>query len=636
MFAPEPMREANLFVLEPDLEAVTAALARTEAMHLEDVAPEGWITSPQWTELANRYNTLALRLADLLRSLGREPIPGPVPGAEFDPQRDWRDIETRLTAMETPVQSWQRQLKETEQQLERLRTGESQVRLLLPLDVPVEELRRLEYQTVTVGTLPAENVSRVAEALFQIPFILLPVESRKNRTLVLAASSTDNAALLDRALKSAFFEPVTVPPEALGRPAEAVRALERRAGELQHRLSELESERKKLAGEFSREVNDLWCRAAADVKLAEAIRRFPKHGEVYLISGWVPARDLGTVRNAVESSVSHPVAMEVLKPDPSRQSVPSLVRSPRWLQPFEKLVTMFGLSSYNELDPTMVVTVSFLIMYGMMFGDLGHGFLLLLSGLWLRRRWPEWGVLVAAAGASGMTFGLLYGAAFGQPVLHAAWLRPLEGIWTVLRAALVSGVVLLNIGFVLNLANAWRARDWPRLLLEKNGLAGIALYWTLVGGGLGVFLGILPRAVLWLIPALCALLWIREPLASLLWGRPSPPWGEALMIGFFELFEALIGYISNSLSFVRLGAFAVAHEGLSSLVVSYSGGRWGWMVMGLGTVVLVGFEGLIVGIQALRLEYYEFFSRFFQGTGRLFVPLSLPTGGRHASVGVRA
>ena len=101
---------------------------------------------------------------------------------------------------------------------------------------------------------------------------------------------------------------------------------------------------------------------------------------------------------------------------------------------------------------------------------------------------------MAAAGVSGMLFGLLYGAAFGHQIMRAAWLQPLEGIWTILITAVAGGVVLLNIGFAMNLVNAWRSKDWPRLFLEKNGVVGIALYWTLLGGGLGVGFGILPKS----------------------------------------------------------------------------------------------------------------------------------------------
>jgi V/A-type H+-transporting ATPase subunit I len=629
------MLEVSMFVLEPDVEAVTAALARAEILHLEDIQTEDWTPSGEWAELSNRYTGLTQRLGEMLSALGiARPIRSEGAEADLHPSRDWRDIESGLAAIESSVSAWQSRLHEVEHRLEHLKLGESQVQLLLPLDMPVEDLRRLRSQSLALGFMPTANVSRVAEALFQIPFVLIPLQQRGDSTLVLASASSENAAVLERALKSALLEPIDLPVEAMGRPSEALGLLRREIQAAQRQIDEMHREREQLAGQFDSELANLSNRARADAKLADAIRRFPKHGEVFLITGWAPEDVVDQLKAAVEHAAGHSVAMEALRPERNRKQIPSLVRFPRWLRPFTDLVTTFGLSSYHELDPTLVVTVSFLIMYGMMFGDLGHGLLLLLVGLWLWRRHAGIGIMVCAAGTSGILFGFLYGAAFGHPIMRAAWLRPLEGIWTILIAAVGGGVLLLNIGFGLNLVNAWRVRDWPRFWVEKNGLAGIALYWVLLGGGLGVAFGVVPKYILLLAPVLGVLLWIREPLAKWIWGRHSASTGEALITGFFGLLEAVTGYASNSLSFIRLGAFAVAHEGLSALVLKYSGGSWGWLVAVLGTVLVIGFEGVIVGIQALRLEYYEFFGRFFEGGGQPFIPLTLGTGGRNASVGV--
>ena len=92
---------------------------------------------------------------------------------------------------------------------------------------------------------------------------------------------------------------------------------------------------------------------------------------------------------------------------------------------------------------------------------------------------------------------------------------------------------------------------------------------------------------------------------------------------FFELFEVLLSYFSNTLSFVRIGAFAVSHAAMMEVVLMLAGAEAGspnWIVVVIGNIIVCGMEGLIVGIQVLRLEYYELFSRFYKGTGKEFIP----------------
>jgi V/A-type H+-transporting ATPase subunit I len=318
--------------------------------------------------------------------------------------------------------------------------------------------------------------------------------------------------------------------------------------------------------------------------------------------------------------------MEALPPTRGAGRVPSLVRNPRWLKPFEVLVNTYGVTGYDEINPTLIAAAAFTFMFGLMFGDLGHGAILAaVAGLMLWRGISA-GAVLLAAGAASMVFGALYGVAFGAEVFHALWLQPLHAIFELLIAAVVAGIVILNLGMVLNLISARRAGDRMRFWLDKSGVLGLAFYWTLVGGGLAVFQGWIPAGV-WLLVALplAAATMFREPIEETLQGQRAS-WTGNLVGGFFELFETVIGYLSNSLSFVRMGAFAVAHEGLSQMVLSYSSGATGWLVFLFGTLLIVGFEGLIVGIQSLRLSYYEFFGRFFEGRGTRFRPLAFAGG----------
>ena len=331
------------------------------------------------------------------------------------------------------------------------------------------------------------------------------------------------------------------------------------------------------------------------------------------------------------------------RPGGTRQDVPVSLRNPSLFSPFQSLVTTFSQPKYNEIDPTFLIAITFPILFGAMFGDVGQGALLMLIGALIASRKVKalrglaaLGGLIVACGLFAIIFGFVYGSIFGvENVLPALWLQPIHNITTVLIVAIVAGVVLLNVGFILNLVNSSISRNWPRLLLGQNGLVGYVLYLSLLGL-LATFVvkGFpIPRMVFVITAVISGIVVMFTELAQHLLAnhRPLIEGGIATFFiqSFFELFETLISFLSNTLSYVRVGAFAVAHAGLSAVffilanLASPTHGILYWIVVAIGTLFIVGFEGLIVGIQTMRLEYYEFFSKFFTGGGMLYKPMNL-------------
>ena len=637
MFIPERMREVNLFIYEEDIQAATLALARLGVLQIEeDASAKSANHAGHWQALATAYANQERRLTELLTLLQIDhtsrALPPPVP-ATIDVTNDLSQIAAGLQQAEEAIADWQQHDQQAQAKLAHLRLLTAQVRLLAPIAIPVEEMTTLHHLHLTVGAMPTVNLARIQTALFRIPFVIVPAFQNGTRTLVFAATTPEHAPILDRALRSAFFEPIPLPADVRGLPAQALTDFVQREAAVAAECAALTTQRQQLAATWQAPLLAAWRRVRACRTVAEVISRFPLHGQVYLIAGWTPISALSNLVATMQAVTANRAIIEVLEPDEARTQVPTRLRNPPILAAFEGLVTTFGVPAYQEIDPTPLVGLTFVLMYGAMFGDIGHGLLLALAGVWLRRRQDGVGQLapvLIAAGGSATLFGVLYGTVLGMPLLSPLWVRPLDSMVALLLAAVVAGIVVLNLGFLLHLLITGRRRDWMQLLLDKNGVAGLWLYWSLLGGGFAVWQGRLAvNGWLLLILAPTLLLFLNGPLARLLQGqRPLVVggWGEYAVLAFFELFEAFIGYAGNSLSFVRLGAFAVAHEGLSQVVLLLAGdtGSLSWfLALTLGTLLIVGFEGLIVGIQTLRLEYYEFFGKFFRGDGRLFTPLHI-------------
>jgi V/A-type H+-transporting ATPase subunit I len=394
----------------------------------------------------------------------------------------------------------------------------------------------------------------------------------------------------------------------------------------------------------------LWTVRASRL-LADAMAHYGKLRYTYLIVGWIPSSSLPALRQQLKRASKEIIieATAARHGAQGGQSVPVSLRNPGLLGAFEQLVNTYARPRYEEVDPTVLMTITFPLLFGAMFGDIGQGLVLAVLGGVLAagiipgaKGMAQLGKVVVACGLSGTVFGFLYGSFFGFEGEHLPFkhvlarfivIEPIHQILEILGIAIATGVVLLSLGFLLNIYNALRARDWARLFFDPNGVTGVLLYWSLVGFAASKALPSFPIAAeVFVAGAGIGALGVMfsELLKHLVIGH-RPLFEGGLFMLFFqsavELFEKLISLLSNTLSYVRVGAFAVVHAGLSTAIFTIAelaggpGSVFYWIVVVIGNIGIILVEGLIVGIQTMRLHYYEFFSKFFTGGGLAFDPL---------------
>ena len=334
----------------------------------------------------------------------------------------------------------------------------------------------------------------------------------------------------------------------------------------------------------------------------------------------------------------------------SALGIPILYRNPLLLRPFQTLVQMYGVPSYGEVQPTGFFAVSFLLMFGLMFGDVGQGLVLFSAGYCLFRYLPrflDYGILLMECGAASMVFGALYGSFFGvEGLLPVLWIEPIRDMRRFMAVAIGFGVLLVSIGLLLNIVNSWRSGERASALLGPHGVFGAFTYWILVAL---LARAVMPANLTLPVPLLLGmmvvpvvLLVFKRPIVRLLErGGParvehpgSPRWLAALE-GSVELVDSIFSFFANTISFVRVAAFAAVHAGvfiamfaLADTLAHFRFGQpLGIITLVVGNVVMIFLEGLTVSVQVLRLEYYEFFGKFFRGGGEPYRPLMLRKGG---------
>lgn len=449
-------------------------------------------------------------------------------------------------------------------------------------------------------------------------------------------------ARIDAIYKSMHFERIYLPDEYEGTASEAVAKLKASIEEVKAQIRALTEQRQRM---LEKRMPDI---VSANHVLDSLNRNFDvrklaacteNQETFYILCGWMTKKDADRFRKEIEKDSNVYCIIEedqndLLNPPPTK------LKNPKIFKPFEMFIRMYGLPSYNEFDPTIFVALTYAFFFGWMFGDVGQGLLLAIGGFALYRfKKMDLAAIIGFAGIFSTFFGFMFGSIFGfEDVLPALWMRPISAMSdvpfmgrlnTVFLIAVAVGMGMILLTMIIHIVNGIRAKDLESALFDTNGVAGLVFYGAVVAtivllmtGHKGP--GIAVIVIMFVIPLV--IIGFKEQISQAVLKKKSEEKNGPVMIvvqALFELIEVLLSYFSNTLSFVRVGAFAVSHAAMMEVVLMLAGAESGspnWIVVVLGNLFVCGMEGLVVGIQVLRLEYYELFSRFYKGNGREFKP----------------
>ncbi|MDJ0274778.1 MAG: hypothetical protein NYU90_06210 [Aigarchaeota archaeon] len=572
-------------------------------------------------------------------------------------EREARPVLEELRALRQELSSVSERLKSLESRAEVLEA-------LRGLGSVGAELRQLRRFHVSLFTLPASAVEEARRALQDFVVVHERIgEGRALLAVVCRPRDSDRVMRIARGLNLTPVQLDQVPQDveaALASVREELGELRRREGELRARLAAIREEK----GPRLAALRDLAS------ELRESLDRFREAGirRAAVIEGYLPEE----MKDEFLSAIGRRAYVELEEVEHhtghggeghQEEAPPTLLRHNSFSEAFRPITSMQGIPGYGEIDPTPYVSVFLMVFYGIMFADLGQGLVIAAVGFLLMRRargyLRVWGKLLLLLGISAATVGFAIQEAFGFGIYNLTGLKPVielvehhgeakvlsqSAVLTLFSFAPLLGFVHITLGMLLGAVKYAKAGELGEAIFSKG--VSIAMYVfgllfaiAFIGAGgfdrmfvsqdpaplIGVPIAQLGTISVYGVLASLVLLVLGRPISGALGIGHRTSIVAGIGAGLLEVLENIIHFMSNTLSYLRVPILMVIHVALMMLVnAAWEGLSWASLpILFIGNVGIMALEGTLAFIQALRLHLYEFFSKFYEGTGSPFRPLRL-------------
>lgn len=475
-----------------------------------------------------------------------------------------------------------------------------------------ERMHACQYLNFGFGRLPRESYKKLSMYKDEI-FVHHHVHETPQYVWMLYVTSDSYVDKVRKIFKDLYFEPIDIPMIDV----------------------------KKQLEHYKDQIDDIYAFCNEENSVHELYPYIAEINEKYLLSGFVKADEVDHYKAIFKDL---PSTIEVKDPSEVPElECPTLLKNNWFAKPFEMFLGMYGVPKYTDFDPTGFMAFTYCLLFGIMFGDLGQGLVLFILGLVFEKKGQIFGI-INRCGITSMIFGFLFGSVFGYEELlnpiHQSLFGVREKLFDVMAqsstmllliGAVAIGAVLILTTQCMNIVNRFKHHQLGDAIFSQNGIAGLVFYGGIVFAIVATMLlgwNVLNPVYLGIFIVLPVISFVmKEPLSNAVEHKtvkPEEGWGGYIAQSIFELVDVLLTFVTNSMSYLRVGGFVLSHAGMMLVVMTLveMTGKAGVAVLIFGNIFVMVLEGLIVGIQTLRLEYYEMFSRYYDAGGVQFNALS--------------